>query len=155
MTGIIDSLKKSFKWTTWNIFFGLLPAWLALPFSWLGAKDIFSAVQEILIKENALMFFSVAVITAITIDFKMAIESKGSKDAIHGLITTWNKQASRIVVLTSAGVYAYYYVTKKIHGIEITGESLANITMVSLGVFVFTIVYVLILKFYQIRYRPF
>jgi hypothetical protein len=151
MRKFITSLLKSLKWTLWNIFFGLLPAWIVLFLSWLDAKNVLSAGQEILIKENALMFFSVAVITAITIDVNMAIDSMNPDVAKkYRGIATWNNWASSAVVFISTLVYAQYY-----NKTGITEEVLANITRVSLGVFAFTMIYIFILKFYQIHYRPF
>jgi len=151
MRKFITSLLKSLKWTLWNVFFGLLPAWITLFFSRLDNKDVLSVGQEILIKENALMFFSVAVITAITIDVNMAIDSLNPDVAKkYRGIATWNNWVSSVVVFLSALVYAHYY-----NKTGITEEVFANITRVSLGVFAFTIVYILILKFYQIHYRPF
>jgi len=151
MRKFITSLLKSLKWTLWNVFFGLLPAWIVLFLSWMDAKDVLSAGREILIKENALMFFSVAVITAITIDVNMAIDSMNPRLAKkYRRITIWNNWASSAVVFISTLVYAQYY-----NKTGIIEEVLANITRVSLGVFAFTMVYILILKFYQIYYRPF
>lgn len=142
MGKLSTSLLKGSKWTVWNIFFGLLPVWLAGLFSLLLERNSVAAVEEILFKDNALMFFSVAVITAITIDFEIAIASSGYAEITkYQNIIKRNRWVSIIVVVASALVYALVYPGT---------EKIDNITIFSFAIFVFTVIYVFCLKCYQI-----
>lgn len=144
---IIHSLLKSLVWIAMTILFGLLQLWLIVLGSFIkgGGLQAVNAATNLIVEGNVLLFFSIAVISAMTVDFLMLMLQK--KDSS---ITTVN-----IITLICAFFIVVFSVAVYLHVYNIPAETMQNIDIfkriliLNFVVSMFTITYVFGLKLYQ------
>lgn len=147
ITTFIYSLLKSLVWIAMTILFGLLQLWLIVLGSFIkgGGLQAVNAATNLIVEGNVLLFFSIAVISAMTVDFLMLMLQK--KDSS---ITTLN-----IITLICAFFIVVFSVAVYLHVYNIPAETMQNmdtfkrILILNLVVSMFTITYVFGLKLYQ------
>lgn len=147
ITTFIYSLLKSLVWIAMTILFGLLQLWLIVLGSFIkgGGLQAVNAATNLIVEGNVLLFFSIAVISAMTVDFLMLMLQK--KDSS---ITTLN-----IITLICAFFIVVFSVAVYLHVYNIPAETMQNmdtfkrILILNFVVSMFTITYVFGLKLYQ------
>jgi len=69
---IADVIWKSFEWSLFTLFFGLLQIWIIIAWYFLSNPQLEETIFEQIIMGGALLFFSVAIVSSLTIDHYLA-----------------------------------------------------------------------------------
>lgn len=148
----ITSLMLSLVWITMTIIFGLLQLWLIMLGNFISGGEIqaVSVAEHIIVKDNILLFFSIAVISAMTVDFLMLMLQK-----THPSITKVNIMTlifAFFIVVFSVAVYLHVY---KLPADEMmkSVDTFQRILKLNSLISLLTLTYVFGLKLYQFYNR--
>jgi hypothetical protein len=84
---ILKRLGKSFIWLVFTVFFGLqFPIGLVWLDSYLTTPQYFSFNS--LLKNGTLMFFVMAVVASITVDYRLSTQTFGQRKFLDGFLFT-------------------------------------------------------------------
>ena len=148
ITTAIFSLLKSLVWIAMTILFGLLQLWLIMLGSFIkeGGMQAVNAATHLIVEDNVLLFFSIAVISAMTVDFLMLMLQK--KDASITTVNIITLICAFFIVVFSVAVYLHIY-NIPAEMIQKNMDTFKRILILNFVISVFTTTYVFGLKLYQ------
>jgi hypothetical protein len=76
----VKAMWDSFQWCLFTLLFGLLQIWIILGWYLLSKLQLEETIFEQIIMGGALLFFSVAIVSSLTVDHYLSQETFSSKD---------------------------------------------------------------------------
>jgi len=76
----IKAMWDSFQWSIFTLLFGLLQIWIIIGWYLLSNVQLEETIFEQIIMEGALLFFSVAIVSSLTVDHYISQETFSAQD---------------------------------------------------------------------------